>query len=81
MDRDLARKGHIANVLYSLFRTMTLTAFILTLLSFVSFFLDTSTMGTVPKVVLIVVFFQHQYCSYLEQEVKVRGMCKEYCLP
>jgi hypothetical protein len=55
LDKDLARKGHTANVLYSLFRTMTLATFILATLFCVSFLWNALAMGTIPRVILAII--------------------------
>lgn len=51
-DRNLARKGHGANTLYSLYRTMTLTMPILTVLFSISYVWETSVISSYAKVIL-----------------------------
>ena len=53
-DNNLARKGHGANTLYSLYRTMTLTMPILTVLFSVSYRWEASVISSYPKVILAV---------------------------
>ena len=53
-DKDLAKKGHTANVLYGLFRTMTLAALILAILFGISYFGHASVMGLIPRVLLAI---------------------------
>lgn len=57
MDNNLARKGHTANTLYSLFRTMTLTMLILAVLFAVSYRWDTFAISSTFKVVAAISCF------------------------
>jgi hypothetical protein len=57
MDNNLARKGHTANTLYSLFRTMTLTMLILAILFAVSYHWDVVTISPALKVVAAILCF------------------------
>jgi hypothetical protein len=54
MDNNLARKGHTANTLYSLFRTMTLTMLILAILLAVSYSWATFTISATSKTVAVI---------------------------
>ncbi len=57
MDNNLARKGHTANALYSLFRTMTLTMLILAVLFAVSYRWDTFAISPTFKIVAAISCF------------------------
>lgn len=57
MDNDLARKGHLANAFYSLYRSMTLMTFILAIIFAISLLWDASSIESSYKVVLAVLSF------------------------
>jgi len=57
MDNDLAKKGHVANAFYSLYRSMTLMTFILAILFVISLLWDASSIESSYKVVLAVLSF------------------------
>jgi hypothetical protein len=57
MDNNLARKGHTANTLYSLFRTMTLTMLILAILFAISYHWDIFAISPTFKVVAAILCF------------------------
>ncbi len=52
LDHGLARKGHTANALYSLYRTMTLTMLFIGILFAVSYSWNTSSLSPLAKVIL-----------------------------
>jgi len=52
LDHGLARKGHTANALYSLYRTMTLTILVVGILFAVSYNWNTPTLSPVAKAIL-----------------------------
>ena len=52
LDHNLAQKGHTANVLYSLYRTMTLTMLVLVIIFAVSYGWHTSDISSTSKVIL-----------------------------
>jgi len=54
VDNNLAKKGHSANTLYSLYRTMTFTMIVLTILFSVSAPWNFSTIGFTAKLVLAI---------------------------
>jgi len=57
MDNGLAKKGHLANAFYSLYRNMTLATVILGILFAVSYSWDASVVGPSSKVVLAIISF------------------------
>lgn len=57
MDNGLARKGHLANAFYSLYRSMTLATFTLGILLATSYRWGTSTIGPDARVALVVLSF------------------------
>lgn len=57
MDNGLAKKGHLANAFYSLYRSMTLATLILGVLFAVSYRWDVSMIGSTSKVILAIVSF------------------------
>jgi len=57
MDNDLAKKGHLANAFYSLYRGMTLMTFVLAILFAISLLWDASVIGPSSKVVFAVLSF------------------------
>lgn len=56
-DHDLAKKGHTANALYSLYRTMTLTIFIVGILLIASYSWNISSLSSLAKVILTIFSF------------------------
>lgn len=54
MDNNLAKKAHSANTLYSLFRTMTFTMVVLTILFSISAFWKSSVIGFNAKLILAI---------------------------
>lgn len=66
MDNDSARKGHTANTLYALFRTMTLTMLILAILFAVSYRWDVFAMAPTVKVVAAILCFVAAIVSFLK---------------
>lgn len=56
-DNDLAKKGHIANTLYSLYRAMTLATLILAILFAISYPWSISVIGSTSKAVLAILCF------------------------
>lgn len=54
LDHDIAKKGHTANALYSLYRTLTLTMLIIGILFAVSFSWNTQNLNTFAKVILTI---------------------------
>jgi hypothetical protein len=57
LDHGLAKKGHTANALYSLYRTMTLTILIVGILFAASFHWNTPMLNSVAKAILTVSSF------------------------